>query len=70
MFDTHVLNEQGFEQMKEYKNLISYAVKEATKMMRDSREKSLFITHIEEAVFWGAKAIAQMPENYKEKITF
>lgn len=66
MFDTHMLNETGFEAMRVYKETMATAVKTVTEKMPESREKSIFITKMEEGVFFGAKAIASKPENHTE----
>jgi hypothetical protein len=70
MFDTHRLNEQGFTEMKEYKSKLAAAVTEVLALMPEGREKSLFKTKIEEAVFFGAKAIAGKEGNYTEITSF
>lgn len=70
MFETHKLNNEGFMDMELYKNTMAKAVNLAKMMMPESREKSIFITKIEEAVFFGAKAIASKPENFTEIISY
>ncbi len=64
MFETHKLNENGFKEMNEFKENFANAVNNALSLMAESREKSIFKTKIEEAVFFGAKAIASKPENF------
>jgi hypothetical protein len=66
MFDTHKLNDTGFAAMQEYKQTMADAVRKVTAAMPECREKSIFITKMEEGVFFGAKAIAQKPENHTE----
>ena len=66
MFETHKLNEKGFKEVNEFKEKLSLAVSEVMMVMPDSREKAIFKTKIEEAVFFGTKAIASNPENYTE----
>lgn len=66
MFETHKLNNLGFNEMNEYKETMAHAVIKCIKLMPEGREKSLFKTNIEEAVFWGAKAIASKDGNYSE----
>lgn len=65
MFDTHKLNETGFAEMTEYKRTMADAVKEVADTMPDCREKSIFLTKMEEGVFFGAKAIASKPGNFE-----
>lgn len=70
MFGTHKLNDRGFDEMKKFKNTMAQAVNEVLSQMNDGREKSLFITHLETAVFNGAKAIASKSENHSEVIEY
>lgn len=64
MFDTHKLNEKGFAEMQAYKKTMADAVKAVTSTMLDGRDKAIFITKMEEGVFFGAKAIASVPGNF------
>jgi hypothetical protein len=66
MFDSHKLNEHGFNQMHCYKKLMADTVRQVSDLMPEGREKSIFLTKLEEAVFFGAKAIASVPENHTE----
>jgi hypothetical protein len=66
MFETHKLNEQGFKEMHEYKTKLAVIVTEVMELMAEGREKSIFKTKIEEAVFFGAKAIAGKEGNFTE----
>jgi hypothetical protein len=66
MFDTHKLNDTGFQQMESYKQKMANAVREVSELMPEGREKAIFTTKLEEAIFFGAKAIASKPENYTE----
>ncbi len=66
MFDTHKLNETGFAQVKSFKTLMSDAVKHALTYLPEGRERSIFLTKLEEAMFFGTKAIASVPENHTE----
>lgn len=70
MFPTHKLNDQGLETMKNYKSAMSTAVKAVADLMPEGREKAIFATKIEEAVFFGAKAIASKPGNFSEVTDF
>ena len=66
MFDSHKLNEKGFQEMADFKSGFALAVKVALTYMPEGREKQLFKTKLEEAVFFGAKAIAGADGNYSE----
>lgn len=70
MFDTHKLNENGFKEMQAYKQTMADAAKAAVALMPEGREKAIFLTKMEEAVFFGAKAIASKPENHTEIVTY
>ena len=66
MFKTHKLTEKGFQEMKEFKGSIGAVVMKALESMPEGREKSVFKTKIEEAMFFGAKAIAEKADNHSE----
>lgn len=70
MFETHKLSEQGFKEMNAYKIIMSRAASEVVGLMEDGREKAIFKSKIEEAVFFGAKAIAGKPGNFTEIINY
>lgn len=70
MFDFHRLNEKGIQEVKEFKTGLSKAVKEALEFIPEGREKSIFKTKLEEAVFFGTKGIASKDGNYIEVDTF
>lgn len=70
MFETHKLNDEGFKKMAAFKEKMSLAVSEAMLQMPDGREKAIFRTKIEEAVFFGAKAIAGTPGNFTEIVNY
>jgi len=70
MFDTHKLNEQGFEQVKQFKTGLSEAVTKAIDLLPEGREKAVFKTKIEEAVFFGTKAIASKEGNFTEIVKY
>lgn len=70
MFDTHKLNEEGFKKVSEFKVTMANAVREAISMMPEGREKAIFNTKLEEAVFFGTKAIASSPDNHSDKTEY
>jgi hypothetical protein len=63
VFESHKLNDRGIEQVNEFKTTMALAVQTILPLMSQSREMSLFMTHLETAVFYGTKAIAQKIEN-------
>jgi len=67
MFETYTLNKRGKEKVKLYKETMAAAVKASAALMEDCREKSIFLTKAEEALFFGTKAIAKSPENHSGK---
>lgn len=70
MFETHKLNEKGFKEMNDYKTEMSRVVSAVALNMPEGREKAIFKTKIEEAVFFGAKAISSKPENFTEIVNY
>lgn len=70
MFDTHKLNEKGFQQVESFKNAMAYAVVHVQKLLPDGREKAVFNTKMEEAMFFGTKAIASKEGNFTEIISY
>ena len=66
MFDTHKLNENGFQEVAKFKSTLSAAINEILHLLPDSREKAVFQTKIEEAVFFGTKSIASKEGNFTE----
>lgn len=67
MFDTHKLNDRGASEVVAFKTILADAVRSALMLLPDSsRETSIFLTKLEEAVFFGTKAIASKSENYTE----
>lgn len=70
MFGTHKLNDAGFNEMKKYKATMAESTRQVLELMVDSNEKTVFMQKMDEAIFFGAKAIAQKPENYTEIIEY
>jgi hypothetical protein len=70
MFATHKCNEKGFAEITEFKTKIACAMKEIKGFLPEGRDKSLFVTYLETAMFWGTKAIASKDGNYTEKTEY
>lgn len=70
MFDTHKLNKKGFEEVKQLKSTMAEAVEKALSLMPEGREKSVFKTNIETAMFFGTKAIAGKEGNFTEIVKY
>jgi hypothetical protein len=70
VFETHKLNESGFAEMHLYKQTMTDAVAQCLAAMPEGREKSLFKTNIDQAVFWGAKAIASKTGNFDQIVDY
>ena len=70
MFETHKLNEKGFEEVKVLKSSMAAAVEAVLFLMPEGREKSVFKTKIEEAMFFGTKAIAGKEGNFTEIVKY
>lgn len=65
MFEMHILNDYGKIQVKAFKEAMAIAVRDALDRMPEGREKAVFKTKIEEAMFFGTKAIASKEGNFE-----
>lgn len=70
MFETHKLNDIGFAAVKAFKEKMSLGVSEAMLALPEGRDKAIFKTKLEEAVFFGTRAIASAPENHFEIVNY
>ena len=56
-FNTHKLNEHGVEKLNKFRAEMEIVTNEVVQDMPNGREKSIFLTKMEESVMWGTKAI-------------
>jgi hypothetical protein len=70
LFDTHKLNEEGFKEVTDFKIAFNEFIGLALSKMPEGRIKAIFKTKIEEAAFFGTKAIAGKDGNYDEIIRY
>lgn len=70
MFETHKLNDQGFSEVNTFKRDMNRVAKEVLKYLPEGRDRSIFITKMEEAAFFGTRAIASKEGNYSEIIKY
>ena len=70
MFETHKLNPQGSTEITRLKGTMNYACSLVMPLIPDGRDKSIFITKMEEAMFFATRAIASKEGNYSEIIGF
>ena len=70
MFDTHKLNDRGVEKVAMFKTKMSSSIGKVMQLIPEGREKAIFKTKVEEAVFFGTKAIAAKPENHSEIVKY
>ena len=70
MFHTHKLNENGFNEVKQLKSEMKVTVLKVLELMPEGREKAVFKMKIEEAMFFGTKAIAGKDGNFTEIIEY
>lgn len=70
MFDMHMLNPNGVQEVRKLKTEMNMAVSKALTLMPEGREKQLFKTHLETAMFYGTKAVASKDGNFSEIIKF
>ncbi len=68
MFETHKLNEKGQVDLNVFKGGMNASITKALSFLPDGRDKSIFITKIEEAMFFATRAIASKEGNYSEVV--
>jgi hypothetical protein len=64
MFETHRLNDRGMAEVHMFKQTMTDAIERILPNMPDGRLKSIFVTKMEEGVFFGTKAIAAKEGNF------
>jgi hypothetical protein len=65
------LTKDGQRELELFKNNLAKAITFATAFMPDNtREKSLFLTKMEEAGFYGSRAIASKVGNYEATVSY
>lgn len=70
MLVSYKLNSKGIQDVDYFKNVIAKAINQVATLMPDGRDKSLFLTKIEEASFFGTKAISGSTSNYDDVVTY
>ncbi|MBK7892842.1 MAG: hypothetical protein IPJ84_18920 [Bdellovibrionales bacterium] len=70
MFETYKLNDKGFDEVKAIKMIMTEAVEAVLKIMPEGREKAIFKTKLEEAMFFGIRSVAMKEGNFAEKIRY
>lgn len=65
-----MLNENGFKNVAIFKGTLSKAVQAALEILPEGKDKEIFIQKIEEAVFFGTRAIAKGLENHTEIVVY
>ncbi len=70
MFDTHKLTDTGFRHVESFKTKMATTLREVEELLPEGREKAVFRTKIEEAMFFGTKAIAGKDGNFTEIVKY
>lgn len=70
MFETYKLNEKGFDEVKAIKMIMTEAVDAVLKIMPEGREKAIFKTKLEEAMFFGVRSVAMKEGNFAETVRY
>ena len=70
MFETHKLSETGFESVKRFKSHMNKSISAILQSIPEGRDKAIFVTKVEEAMFFATRAIASAPGNHTEIITY
>jgi len=70
MFGSYKLNSKGVKDVDRFKTAMSKAISRELAHMPEGREKAIFKTKIEEAVFYGTKAVASKIGNFDGSYTY
>lgn len=65
----YIMNAQGKKESGAFKTKMFKAIQEVSALLPECREKALFLTKMEEGMFFGTKAIASKPENHDQVLT-
>lgn len=67
MFETYRTNEKGQQEIHLLKQRITSAVTDVLALLPEGRDSAIFKTKIEEAVFFGTRAVASKTGNHTHK---
>lgn len=65
-FRVHLLNEQGLAKAAKLAEAFSQFLETVDGLIPQSRERSIFVTKLQEASFFAKRALAVVPENQQQ----